>query len=85
MNIVVISHVICHVTVNYCPIGGRFKKRNRAITFFFFILNISNTSRLEWLSIALQGKIMRKNIILNAQTTSSPGLFPQKMGAPPIF
>ena len=39
INIVLISHVICHVTillkiVNYWPVGGRFKKRNRAITFF---------------------------------------------------
>ena len=37
--VVLTSHVICHVTillklVNYWPIGGRFKKRNRAITFF---------------------------------------------------
>ena len=39
MNIVLIGHVICHITillkiVNYCSIGGRFKKRNQAITFF---------------------------------------------------
>ena len=39
INIVLISHVICHVTillkiVDYWPIGCRFKKRNRAITFF---------------------------------------------------
>ena len=33
--------------VNYWPIGGWFKKRNRAITFFYFKLNISNTSRLD--------------------------------------
>ena len=50
--------------VNYCSIGGRFKKRNRAITFMLFISNISNTSRLQWLSMALQEKITRKNIIL---------------------
>ena len=50
--------------VNYCSIGDRFKKRNRAITFVLFISNISNTSRLQWLSMALQEKIMRKNIIL---------------------
>ena len=52
--------------VNYWPIGGRFKKRNRAITFFQFTLNISDTSSLELPSIALQHKIMRENIILNA-------------------
>ena len=45
----------------------RFKERNRATTFFLFILNISNTSRLEWLSIALQENIMRESMILNAQ------------------
>ena len=45
----------------------RFKERNRATTFFLFILNISNTSRLEWPSIALQLNIMRENMILNAQ------------------
>ena len=37
------------------------------MTFFLFILNISNTSRLEWLSIALQEKNMTKNTILSAQ------------------
>ena len=71
INIVLISHVICHVTillkiVNYWPIGGRFKKRNRAITFFLFILNISNDSRLEWPSIAVYEKSKGKNLILNA-------------------
>ena len=48
----------------------RFKERNRATTFFLFILNIStehSTSRLEWLSISLQENIMRENMILNAQ------------------
>ena len=29
------------------------------------MLNISNTSRLEWPSIALQKKIRRENIIFN--------------------
>ena len=53
--------------VNYWPIGNLFKEKNRAITFFLFILNISNTSPLEWPSNALQWKIMTKNIILNAQ------------------
>ena len=43
----------------------RFKERNRATT--FFLLNISNTSRLEWLSIALQQNIMRENMVLHAQ------------------
>ena len=59
INIVLISYLICLATillkiVNYWPIGRRFKKRNRATTYFKFILNISNTSRLEWPSIALQ-------------------------------
>ena len=45
----------------------RFKERNRATTFFLFVLNISNTSRLEWLSIALQQNIMRENMVLHAQ------------------
>ena len=31
------------------------------------MLNTSNTSRLEWPSIALQKNIMRENIILNAK------------------
>ena len=39
INIVLIRHVICHVTIllkilNYWPIDGRFKKIDRAITFF---------------------------------------------------
>ena len=45
----------------------RFKERNRATTFLLFVLNISNTSRLEWLSIALQQNIMRENMVLHAQ------------------
>ena len=51
------------LSTNWC----RFKERNRAKTFFLFILNISNTWRLEWLSIALQENIMRESMILNAQ------------------
>ena len=48
INSVLISHVIYHVIIlgkiiNYRPVGGRFKKRNRAIPSFLFILNISNT------------------------------------------
>ena len=48
----VVSHVICHVTIylhmlNIRQIGGGFKKRNQAITFFSFILHFSNTSRLN--------------------------------------
>ena len=40
IDIVLISHVIYHMTilrkvVNFWPIGGRFKKRNRAITFSY--------------------------------------------------
>ena len=51
------------LSTNWC----RFKERNRATTFFLFVLNISNTSRLEWLSIALQQNIMRENMVLHAQ------------------
>ena len=41
--------------LNNWEIGGGFKKRNQAITFFSFMLNISKASSLlEWLSIALQ-------------------------------
>ena len=54
------------LSTNWC----RFKERNRATTFFLFVLNISNTSRLEWLSTALQENIMRENMILNAQISS---------------
>ena len=58
-----IYHVsILRKIVDYSPIGGQFKKRNRGKTFFLFILNISNTSGLEGRSMALQEKI-----ILNAQ------------------
>ena len=83
-NIVIISHMICHVTillkvVGYWPIGGRFKKRNRAKTFFYFILNISNTSRLNHRPLHLSKKLwgktsfkmpkfnleLSKNLILN--------------------
>ena len=44
INIVLISHVIFHVTillniVNYWPVGGRFKKRNEAITIFWIHVN----------------------------------------------
>ena len=64
--------VICHVTifpkvVNYRPIGAGLRKEIEQTTFFLFILNTSNTSRLEWLSIALQENIMRESMILNAQ------------------
>ena len=41
--------------LNYRPIGAG------------AIFNISNTLRLERLSIALQENIMRENMILNAQ------------------
>ena len=40
---------------NNWQIGGGFKIRNRGIT-FLFILNISNTSRLDLPSIALMNK-----------------------------
>ena len=54
--------------LNNWEIGGGFKKRNQAITFFSFMLNISKASSLlEWLSIALQEIIMRENVALNAQ------------------
>ena len=100
-----ISHVICHVTIlrkiiNYWLIGGRFKDRNRAITFILFRLNISNTSHLEWPSMALEEKIMRKNIelVLNLAYNNSKrrklGMFilfqkcqlvyPNKVNCPPI-
>ena len=44
--IVLINLVICHATIllkilNNCQIGGRFKKRNRAIKYFSFILRAS--------------------------------------------
>ena len=48
------------LSTNWC----QFKERNQATTFFSFILNISNTPRLEWLSIE---NIMGENMILNAQ------------------
>ena len=69
INSVLISHVIYHVIIlgkiiNYRPVGGWFKKRNRAIPSFLFILNISNTLRLEWASMTLQEKIMRKTSFL---------------------
>ena len=51
MNIVLISHVLCHVPILLKIVN----------------INVSNTSRLEWPSIALQQEIKRKNIILNAQ------------------
>ena len=51
MNIVLISHVLRHVPILLKIVN----------------INISNTSRLEWPSVALQQEIMRKNIILNAQ------------------
>ena len=56
INIVSVSHVICHVTILLKIVhnwrnGGGFKKRNWVITFLLFKLNISNTSRLEWPSI----------------------------------
>ena len=53
--------------LNNGEIGSGFKKRNQAITFFSFTLNISKASSLlEWLSIALE-IIMRENVVLNAQ------------------
>ena len=60
-----ISHVIYDVIilrkiVNCWPVGGRFKKRNRAIPSLLFILNISNTSRLERQSRTTSRKIMSK-------------------------
>ena len=63
--------VICHVTifpkvVNYRPIGAGLRKEIEQ-QHFSYILNISNNSRLEWLSIALQENIMRESMILNAQ------------------
>ena len=71
INIVLTSHVICHVTFslkkfNNWQIGGEFKKK-ASITFFSFMLINSKTSRLKWLYIAIQWKPMRVNIILKAQ------------------
>ena len=68
MDIVLIGHVMCHVTIflkvlNNWQIGGGFQERNPAIAFFLIhIKEIFNTSRLEC-SIK---KITRENI-LNAQ------------------
>ena len=69
-----LSHVICHETIfqkilNDWQNGGRCKKRNQAIKFFSLQLNISNSSRLEWLSIAPQKKIMREKNIWNTKWT----------------
>ena len=55
--------------LNDWQIGGRCKKINQAIKFFSLQLNISNSSRLEWLSIAPQKKIMREKNIWNTKWT----------------
>ena len=71
INIVLTSHVICHVTISLKnliidKLVASLKKK-ASITFFSFMLINSKTSRLKWLYIAIQWKPMRVNIILNAQ------------------
>ena len=61
MDIVLIGHVMCHVTqkpLNIWQIGGGFKKRNQAIAFFSFIL-----TNFEHFTFGMfNKKIMRENI-----------------------
>ena len=58
INIVLTSHVICHVTVSLKnliidKLVASLKKK-ASITFFSFMLINSKTSRLKWLYIAIQ-------------------------------
>ena len=58
INIVLTSHVICHVTVSLNnliidKLVASLKKK-ASITFFSFMLIYSKTSRLKWLYIAIQ-------------------------------